>query len=391
MKINKTTVDAIKPPDAGTVFYWDDKLSGFGLRVTHNRKSYIVQGRVNRKTRRQKLGKHGVLAPDQARRMAHTALGNMASGIDTVKEKKAERAAHKANSVTLAEMWAEYAQANRGKDGKPKKQSTISHMDQHLRRNFAEWMDQPIADITEGDVYERHQTIAERSGTQADQACRYLRAIMSYAVDNDRLKSNPVGVLRKRRAWHNLEPRDTRIEPDQLGPVIVSLEDFANYPGALQASADLTLFLLFTGLRLTEAASLTWADVDGDSIRLSDPKNRKPVVLPLSSEAVAVLARRDRADDYVFASRTGTHLKDTRGVRKRVEADTGATFTNHDLRRTFASVAGELDIGVYTLKSLLNHAVDQADVTAGYVNTGDDSKRQAADRVGSVMRSQVTA
>lgn len=391
MKINKTNVDAIQPPDTGAAFYWDIRLTGFGLRVTPTRKSYIVQGRVNGKTRRQTLGKHGVIAPDQARKMAHKALGEMASGIDTVKAKKAEAEAHKANTVTLAEIWAEYAQARRSKDSKPKKQSTVDHMDKHLRRNFGEWMDQPIADITEDGVYARHQMLAQRSETQADQACRYLRAILSYAVDNNRLHLNPVDVLRKRRAWHNLEPRETRIDPNQLGPVISALEDIATYPGALQASADLVLFLLFTGLRLSEAATLTWGDIDGDSIRLPDPKNRKAVTLPLSAEAVAVLARRDRADDYVFPSRSGGCLRDTRSVRRRVETDTGVTFKNHDLRRTFASVAGDLGIGVYTLKSLLNHAIDKTDVTAGYVRTGDDSKRQAANHVGTVMREHADA
>jgi predicted DNA-binding protein len=44
----------------------------------------------------------------------------------------------------------------------------------------------------------------------------------------------------------------------------------------------------------------------------------------------------------------------------------GVTFTTHDLRRTFATVADSLDIPGYAVKALLNHKTG-ADVTVGYI------------------------
>ena len=44
----------------------------------------------------------------------------------------------------------------------------------------------------------------------------------------------------------------------------------------------------------------------------------------------------------------------------------GVSFTLHDLRRTFATIADSLDLSAYALKRLLNHKMGN-DVTAGYI------------------------
>lgn len=44
------------------------------------------------------------------------------------------------------------------------------------------------------------------------------------------------------------------------------------------------------------------------------------------------------------------------------------TFTLHDLRRTFITVAESLDISAYSVKRLVNHKMSN-DVTAGYIIT----------------------
>jgi len=44
----------------------------------------------------------------------------------------------------------------------------------------------------------------------------------------------------------------------------------------------------------------------------------------------------------------------------------GMTFTFHDLRRTFITIAESLDISMYSIKRLVNHKMGH-DVTAGYI------------------------
>ncbi|USO04386.1 MAG: hypothetical protein H6853_03700 [Rhodospirillales bacterium] len=43
----------------------------------------------------------------------------------------------------------------------------------------------------------------------------------------------------------------------------------------------------------------------------------------------------------------------------------GISFTCHDLRRTFITIAESLEISAYALKRLINHRV--TDVTGGYI------------------------
>ena len=72
--------------------------------------------------------------------------------------------------------------------------------------------------------------------------------------------------------------------------------------------------------------------------------------------------------DYIFqASRSDGPLTDPRAWIDKVADQSGVPFTLHDLRRTFTTVAESLDIPMYTLKRLLNHKMDKADVTAGYI------------------------
>jgi integrase len=71
--------------------------------------------------------------------------------------------------------------------------------------------------------------------------------------------------------------------------------------------------------------------------------------------------------DYVFPG-TGVegYIIEPRKVMEKITDLSGLTFTLHDLRRTFITIAESLDIPAYSLKRLLNHTTRQ-DVTAGYI------------------------
>ena len=71
--------------------------------------------------------------------------------------------------------------------------------------------------------------------------------------------------------------------------------------------------------------------------------------------------------NFVFPGdgKTGYNVE-PRKVMKKIIDQSGVTFTLHDLRRTFITIAESLDIPAYALKRLLNHKMTQ-DVTAGYI------------------------
>ena len=124
------------------------------------------------------------------------------------------------------------------------------------------------------------------------------------------------------------------------------------------------MFILFTGARDQEAASLKRKNIDFEekTITFENTKNHRTHILPFGEwfgEFLADLCGNKQPNDYLFAAnnRLG-HLKDHRKAVKQISDDCGVEFSLHDLRRTFASIV-ENDIGLnvseYLQNRLLNH------------------------------------
>ena len=91
MKLTKSRIDALCPGGAERL-YWDDELKGFGLRLSpKGRKTFFVQYRSDGRTRRAKIGAMGAVTPDQARLMARSLLGGVASGDDPAELRRRRR------------------------------------------------------------------------------------------------------------------------------------------------------------------------------------------------------------------------------------------------------------------------------------------------------------
>ena len=125
--------------------------------------------------------------------------------------------------------------------------------------------------------------------------------------------------------------------------------------GTMRPWVYATLFglLAATGMRISEALALRFADVTLDGLVVRETKFRKSRLLPLADSTWAVLrdylARRDRVvgeDDHVFISRRGTRLsyytawENFRALCRNagIPAQRGATKSVrlHDIRHTYA-------------------------------------------------------
>jgi integrase len=149
-------------------------------------------------------------------------------------------------------------------------------------------------------------------------------------------------------------------------------------------AADYILFLLLTGLRKNEAATLTWENVDLDegTIYIPDTKNKEPLTLPISDVLIGILNYRLRfkTNEYVFSSRKAQYLAYPEKAIKYLTETSGIKFTFHDLRRTFITVAESLDISAYAIKRLVNHK-NGSDVTEGYIIANHDRLRAPMQRI----------
>lgn len=148
---------------------------------------------------------------------------------------------------------------------------------------------------------------------------------------------------------------------------------------------DYLLLIIFTGLRRQEAAKLRRDQVDfkARSLTITDTKNRESHTLPLPDYLLNLLRNRlqNTSSEFVFPGPGAAgHIIEPRKQIAKVIATSGITFTVHDLRRTFITVAESLDIPAYALKRLLNHKM-QSDVTSGYIMTDVERLRKPMQQI----------
>ncbi len=373
IRITKRTIEAIETPAAGQVLYRDTELRGFGLRVGRRDRSYFVERQVRRRTVRTTIGRCDLLTPEQARKEAMRLLSQMADGRDL----NAERAARLAGQVTLQQAFDQFF------DGRPHlSPSTIPNYRRTVRVYLSDWQSMPVNEITRRMVLDRHRELtAERGPITANNAMRHLRSVYNFtAATNDNLPPNPVIILTQARAWHPQRRRRTLIAEHQLPKWFEAVQQ------AEEHVRDFLLIAIFTGMRRSEVARLRWEniDLDGRTLLVPRTKNGEPLELPLSDHLHGLLlARREMFQDaeWVFpgSGQTG-HIIETKRFYARVERVGGVSFTLHDLRRTFVTIAESLDIPAYALKRLLNHRTD-SDVTGGYIVISVERLRGPVERI----------
>ena len=140
------------------------------------------------------------------------------------------------------------------------------------------------------------------------------------------------------------------------------------------------LFSCFTGLRICDVRRLKYADIHDGVLEVVMQKTKKPIVIPLTPNALRFLPPKKTGESLVFPSlpKQSGHLnrilkrwsKDAL-IRKRV--------TFHTARRTFATITMEYSANIYTVSQLLGHS--RLNTTLLYVNCALGEKKKAVESV----------
>ena len=363
------------PPGKKIHYVYDEEIPGLAMYITAaGTKKFLVyrkaKGAGNKPVKRG-LGKFPAMTVDEARQSAIEAISEINRGRnpnDTEKEVRNR-------NFTVERVFHAYI-ADRGKK---LSSNTVSNYKGVLNKHLKDWKTKQLSSITRDLVASKHSAISKESESAANKTMRVLRALFNYAngayesADGKSLfPDNPVKRLTHTRSWNREERRDNTIKRSQLKPWFKAVMGLSCSDDEFDRTVgDYLQFVLLTGLRRREAASLRISDVDFKerSFTVFVTKNRQPLSLPMSDYTGKLLKRRcdESASDYVFSGpgKSG-RLDDPRRLINHIREFSGVDFTIHDLRRTFITLAESLDISAYALKRLVKHSPG-SDVTAGYI------------------------
>ncbi|MFK4000917.1 tyrosine-type recombinase/integrase [Psychrobacter namhaensis] len=401
VKLTKKFIDLIDYTAKGTDIYMDDVLTGFALRVGKQSKRYTLHKRINGKLYRDEVAETHLITLTEAREKASIMMANIKKGMHVYDglHENLEEPKDKTNSIpTLKEAYDYFKSTKTGLA-----EGTITTYDRQILNKLKDWLNISLNDITKSMISDKHKEISKHSEAQANATMRALRSVWNYCrdsfLDDDEdflIKEQPIRILNAKKDWNRVKPRTKHIEEEYLGTYLKTLLSYVDRSSHMQAphsnnARDIMLLFMFTGVRLNEAQSLKWSDIDLKAGRIifKDTKNGSDYHMPTSNILQALLEERWRMSSgkqWVFPSdlqASDDHIKDLSGSYRAIGNQANLYITPHDLRRTFGTVANSLNISYPVLKRLLNHreAKSSDDVTLQYIQV---SQRQLRDALNSI-------
>ena len=258
-------------------------------------------------------------------------------------------------------------------------------------RIMAAFGDMPARDVSTSDVSRFLRTLDEEGLTprNVNKHRQILAAMFAFGCREDTfaLAGNPVLATDRRREtppaaldYYEVEEVEALARACDRGEhrTGVAATDAAEREAQRREDrqdGDAFRLLFYTGIRLGEALTLRWADVDLDGRMLlvrrslsagveTLPKGRRHRFVPLSMPAVAALARLGSredfvdADEYVLCNRFGRHLDDSALRRRYTRACASAGLRRvklHGLRHAAGSLVARTSDAVF-VRDFLGHA-----------------------------------
>ena len=381
-KLTKRAIDALKPK-AESYFVWDSILVGFGVRVMPSgTKTFQVQYRKGRRTRRASLGRYGVVTVDQARDHALEMLGQAAGGYDPVEEIALERIA-----PTVSDLCDRFIQIHVDVHVKPSTardyRSTIRRMIRPALGTFK------VNEVLRKDIANLHYR-HRATPTQANRMLAVLSKLFNLAelwgLRPD--GSNPCRHVPKYKE-NKRERYLSQAEIEHLGETLAQCEADGSETAHVIAAFRL---LLLTGCRVSEVQKAKWEYVTDRGLDLPDSKvGKRCIPLPMAARSVLADLPRTIGNPFIIEGRwENTHVTDLQRPWRRIRKRAGMDDVRiHDLRHTYASVAVAGGMPIQMVGRLLGHT--QLQTTLRYAHLADDPVRAAAEQNSAVIFASINS
>ena len=329
-------------PDRVKRLYFNDTVQP-GLRIQLTPKGVITfqfqkWSSALKKVQTKTLGKYGAngIGIDTARNLAAQCMADIVNGKDIV-----QAAMDRREEGTFGDLF--YSWLKEAKVRKRTWETDVRRYELYIKKPFGK---RSITWFTEERVRRWHSSLnggkSQRGGGQVKLGVHTANRCLALVstVFNKQLPESPNPTVKVKPFKENSRTRF--LQPDEMGRFFDALDA----PETPEYLRDFVYLSLFTGARRGNIGGMQWNDISLKlriwAIRAEDSKNKEPMVIPLSDDAIGILERRRKGASSVFVfpvkkGKTG-HLQAPRkswtALLKRAEI---SNLHFHDLRRSMGS------------------------------------------------------
>jgi len=358
--LNAEQLEKWRPDPHRTLELVDGAIAGLRVRLAPNGEmSWSLSARIEGEQRRISLGKG--LRLGEARRKAEETRTAISKGENPTEARRALSARRRAAAQgvgTLGSVIAAYYEQGPGAALRSGAAARAL-----VERVFGRHLSRPAVDVRLGDL--QLAVDAWRSRSSGLHCAAYFRPIARWAskrglmAKGDPLEGPPQG-----------KPKQRVLTRDEVGRLLRAL--------GLRGHGAAAQFMLLTAARREEVCGATWAEIkDGvwtipgarrKDTRPNARRAKEDHVLPLSRQAMALLNELGpgEPDELVFAGERGARLSNWPRWSVQIERRLGFEVTPHSLRRTCATLCGDLGHPPHVVSALLGHRSIGGGLHAGY-------------------------
>jgi integrase len=321
----------------GQAEYFDETTRGLALRVSKAAKSWCFHYTTSDTRKRLTLGTYPATSLSKARTLATEARGLLEAGEDP--------STITAAAETLKAICEEYLS----------REGSKLRTAQERQKTFNRLV-YPVLGAVKIDAIRRTDIVRlldkiedERGPVMADKVLALLSKVFSWhASRSDEFRSPLVRGMRRSRPKERA--RERILTDDEIRLV---------WHKASGTFGSLLRFILLTASRRSEAAQMTWGEIDGAVWTLPALRNKTKVDLirPLSRMALDQLGPHVDGQ-FVFPTRNGKPITDFWKHKLDFDKASGVSgYTIHDLRRTARSLLSRAGVNADVAERCLGHVI----------------------------------
>lgn len=365
-RLTEERISKLPRPEKGKrQYYRDTEVAGFQVCVTDTgTKTFYVVRKLDGKAEYIRIGRYpDEIKPKAARERAAAINADIVKGKNPNELKRNRR-----SEMTLGELF-EYYMEHHSRLYNRRPQNNESNYKLYL----SHWSHRKLSSITRMDVVKLHTKHGKKIGeVTANHTIKLLRAVFNKGIEWEIYRGdNPAGKIK----LFPTEARERFLTPDELPRFLNAVLAEPN-----ETCRDSILMALLTGARKENLLTMEWSQINLQQglWRIPETKNGFPLVIPLVSQAIAILSRRElsKVSKWVFpgVGKAG-HLMDPKKAFKRILDEAKIEgFRFHDLRRTHGSYMAMTGANLSAIGKALGHR-NQAS-THIYARLTDDSVLQ---------------